>query len=194
MIVRFGLVLLAAALLSLPLAAQPFQHPSGEWREYSRDWLAACPGVIDEDATDYYGFSCFASTGSQELNAAKLPAYKLTVLRNRLSGDLDVAITVAADGLEADPSRPLIFAFGGELPQRFDFATDLETRHNTLNQFFVADPIRRDALLEQMKRRNSLMLTVPLSDGSSKQIWFSLRGVTASIDFMSAYARRVAQY
>jgi hypothetical protein len=79
-------------------------------------------------------------------------------------------------------------------PQSFDFTTDLETRHNTVNQFFVVDPARRDAVLEQMKQRNSLLLKVPLSDGTSKDVWLSLRGVSASIDFMATYARKVAQY
>jgi hypothetical protein len=194
MIARIGSAFLMLLASSLPTAAQPFHHPFGEWREYSRDWLAACPDVIDESATDYYGFSCFASTGSQELNSANLPAYKLTIIRNRLTGDLDVAITIAADRVEADPARPLVLAFGGEKPQSFDFTTDLETRHNTVNQFFVVDPARRDAVLEQMKQRNSLLLKVPLSDGTSKDVWLSLRGVSASIDFMATYARKVAQY
>lgn len=194
MIARIGSVFVVLLASSLPIAAQPFHHPFGEWREYNRDWLAACPDVIDENATDYYGFSCFASTGSQELNSANLPAYKLTIIRNRLNGELDLAITIAADRVEADPARSLVLAFGGEQPQSFDFATDLETRHNTVNQFFVVDPARRDALLEQMKQRNSLLLKVPLSDGSSKDVWLSLRGVTASIDFMATYARRVSQY
>ncbi len=196
MIAKIGTVFVTLVAASLPVAAAPFHHPFGEWREYHRDWLAACPDAIDENATDYYGFSCFASTGSQELNSASLPAYKLTVFRNRLNGELDVAITVAADGVEADTSRPLVLAFGGEAPQNFDFTVDLETRHNTANQFFIADPQRKAALLERMKERNSLLLTVPLTGGSkaSQDVWLSLRGVTASIDFMATYARRVAQY
>lgn len=196
MIARSGLALAVALLTVLPLAAEPFHHSFGEWREYHRDWLAACPDVIDEGSTDYYGFSCFASTGSQELNAANLPAYKLTLFRNRLNGELDVAITVAADGVEADTSRPLVLAFGGGTPETFDFTTDLETRHNTVNQFFVADPQRKAALIERMKERNFLTLTVPLVGGAqaSKDVRLSLRGVMASLDFMAAYARKVAQY
>lgn len=196
MIAKIGSVLVTLVAACLPVAAEPFHHPYGEWREYHRDWLAACPDAIDEDASDYYGFSCFASTGSQELNGSNLPAYKLTVFRNRLNGELDVAITVAADGVETDTSRPLVLSFGGEAPESFDFAVDLETRYNTVNQFFVADPARKAALLEKMKERNSLLLTVPLTGGSeaSKEVWLSLRGVTASIDFMATFARRVAQY
>lgn len=196
MIAKFA----AACILLLgsapPSAAEPFHHPFGEWREYNRDWLAACPDAINEDATDFYGFSCFASTGSQELNASNLPAYKLTVLRNRLTGDLDIAFTVAADGVETDTSQKLIIAFGGEDAETLDFTTDLETRYNTINQFFVVDPARKEALLERLKERNSLLLTVPLTGGTetSKEVWLSLRGVTASIDFMATYARRVAQY
>lgn len=195
MIARLGSAVIVLVASSLPTAAEPFHHPFGEWREYHRDWLAACPDEIDEEATDYYGFSCFASTGSQELNGAGLPAYKLTVFRNRLNGELDIAITVAADGVEADTSRPLVLAFGGGVPESFDFTADLETRYNTINQFYVADPTRKAALLERMKERNSLLLTVPLTGAqASKQVWLSLRGVTASIDFMATYARRVAQY
>ena len=196
MIARIGSAFIAIFVSCLPIFAEPFHHPAGEWREYHRDWLAACPDVIDESATDYYGFSCFASTGSQELNSANLPAYKLTLFRNRLNGELDVAITVAADGVGADTSRPLVLAFGGEAPEQFDFATDLETRYNTVNQFFVADPQRKAALIERMKERNSVLLTVPLAGGgqTSRQVSLSLRGVIASIDFMATYARRVAQY
>ncbi len=195
MIAKFGFAAILLLTGAVPLAAEPFHHPFGEWREYFRDWLAACPDVIDEGATDYYGFSCFASTGSQELNGANLPAYKLTVFRNRLNGELDVAITVAADNAEADTSRPVTLAFGGEAPESFDFTTDLETRYNTVNQFFVADPARKAALLEKLKERNSLLLTVPLTGAlDSKEVWLSLRGVTASIDFMATYARKVAQY
>jgi len=196
MISRPATILALAAMLTLPAGAEPFHHSSGELREYHRDWLAACPDLINEDATDYYGFSCFASTGSQELNSANLPAYKLTVMRNRLTGDLDIAVTVAADGVETDVSRPLVMAFGGEAPQSFDFTTDLEIRYNTTNQFYVADPARVEALLERMKERNAVTLTVPLKGGAeaSKSVRLSLRGVMASIDFMSANARKVSQY
>ncbi|MHA6691825.1 hypothetical protein [Devosia sp. A449] len=194
MIARIGSVLVVLALSVMPAAAEPFHHPFGEWREYHRDWLAACPDVIDESATSYYGFSCFASTGSQELNSASLPAYKLTLMRNRLTGDLDVAITVAADGVTIDTGRPLVLAFGGMSPDQFSFTEDLETRYDTENQFFVADPGRTAALIERMKERNALLLTVPLSDGASKQVWLSLRGVMASLDFMASHARKVAQY
>ena len=47
-----------------------------------------------------------------------------------------------------------------------------------------------------MKERNSVLLTVPLTggDAASREVWLSLRGVIASLDFMAAYARRVAQY
>lgn len=195
MIARIGLVLCLALGLTSPLAAEPFHHPYGEWREYHRDWLAACPDRIDEDAADYYGFSCFASTGSQELNEAGLPAFKLTLLRNRLTGELDMAITVAADGAEVDPGRPLVLAFGGEGGETLAFRTDLETRHNTVNQFFVTDPGRKAALIELMKERNAVLMTVPLTgDRAEAEVWLSLRGVLASLDFMATYARRVAEY
>lgn len=195
MIARFGTAFVLLLAAALPSAAAPFHHPFGEWREYNRDWLAACPDVINESATDYYGFSCFASTGSQELNASNLPAYKLTVFRNRLTGDLDIAITVAADDVEADPSRPVILSFGGEPPLTFDFTTDLETRYNTINQYYVVDAARKAALLAKMKERTSLTMTVPLTGAiDSKDVWLSLRGVSASIDFMATYARKVAQY
>jgi hypothetical protein len=196
MIARTGSAFIVLLVSCLPAAAEPFHHPFGEWREYHRDWLAACPDIINEDATDYYGFSCFASTGSQELNSANLQEYKLTLFRNRLNGELEVAITVAADGVAVDTGRPLLMAFGGETAEAFSFGQDLETRYNTTNQYFVADPTRKAALIERMKERNSLLLTVPLTggDAASKEVWLSLRGVIASLDFMAAYARRVAQY
>lgn len=196
MIARIGSAFIVLLASCLPAAAEPFHHSFGEWREYHRDWLAACPDIINESATDYYGFSCFASTGSQELNSANLPAYKLTLFRNRLNGELDLAISVAADGVAVDPSRPLIMAFGGEASEAFSFTQDLETRYNTTNQYFVADPGRKAVLIERMKERNALLLTVPLTGGAeaSKQVRLSLRGVIASLDFMATYARRVAQY
>ncbi|MBU1305550.1 MAG: hypothetical protein KKF33_08525 [Alphaproteobacteria bacterium] len=196
MIFRIGALVFAALACSFPVAAEPFHHSFGEWREYNRDWLAACPDVIDEDATDYYGFSCFASTGSQELNSAGLPAYKLTVMRNRLSGDLDIAVTVAADGVQTDTSRPLVLNFSGKAPLALAFGTDLETRYNTSNQFYVAEPARKAAILDLMKQRNALTVTVPLTGGDAptKAVWLSMRGVLASIDFMAAYARKVTQY
>ncbi len=182
-------------LLSAPVAAEPFHHPFGEWREYHRDWLAACPDVIDEDAADYYGYSCFASTGSQELNDANLPAYKLTLFRNRLDGTLDLAITVSPASGEYDAARPIILQFGGEPPLVFEAGVDLETRYNTVNQFYVADPQRLASLIETMKQRNAVTLSVPLV-GQEKAVVtrLSLRGVLASLDFMSTYARKVAQY
>ena len=187
--------LLALAAMS-PSAAAPFHRNSGQWREYNRDWLAACPDAIDEDGLSYEAYSCFASTGSQELNGANLPAYALTLIRNRLTGDVDIAVTVALDQGETDPSRPLVLTFGGEVPERLDFVADLETRHNVSNQYFVKDAARRDALLERMKQRNAVMLGVPLtgSDVASKDTRLSLRGVAASLDFMTSYARKVAAY
>jgi hypothetical protein len=192
----FSLAAITLALVALPAAAEPFHHPFGEWREYNSDWLASCPDKIDEDAVTYYGFSCFASTGSQELNSAGLPAWKLTLIHNRLTGDVDVAFTGAADGAEVDTTRPIAIEFTGVLPQSFDFATDLETRYNTSNQWFVADEARRDALIAQMKMRNAITLGVPLTSVGEpiRKVRLSLRGVLASLDFMSSYARRVSQY
>lgn len=196
MIARFGSALVLTLALITPLAAEPFHHHFGEWREYHRDWLAACPDVIDESASDYYGYSCFASTGSQQLNSAGLPAYKLTVLRNRLTGELDIAVTVAADNVQTDTSRPLVVEFAGDAAMRFDFGSDLETRYNTLNQYFIADPARTASLLEAMKQRNAMTLTVPVVGATPtvQTVGLSMRGVLASLDFMAAFARKVAQY
>ncbi len=194
MIARNGFALFALLGSALPLAAEPFHHANGEWREYNRDWLAACPDAIDDDATDYYGFSCFASTGSQLLNRAGLPAYKITIFHNRLNGERDVAVTVAADGIAIDTSRPMIIVFGGEAAERFDFTADLEIRYETANRFFVVDPARKQALLDKMMKRNGAMITVPVTGGETRPVWLSMRGVSASIDFMAAYARKVAQY
>ena len=196
MIDKLGYALCLTLVTLTPLAADPFRHSSGELREYHRDWLAACPDVIDESANDYYGFSCFASTGSQQLNSAGLPAYKLTLMRNRLTGEIDIAFTVALDDAEVDTSGALMVEFGGERAMRFAFPQDLETRYNTINQFYVSDPERKAALLEQMQQRNALTLTVPLRGGAkdSQSVWLSMRGVLASLDFMAAHARKVAQY
>jgi hypothetical protein len=191
---RHSLCLAMLAALIAPASAEPFHHPFGEWREYNRDWLAACPDVIKEDDTDYYGYSCFASTGSQEVNDANLPAYKLTLIRNRLDGVVDLAITVAPAEGEYDQDQPMVLTFGGQPPVLLEWGVDLETRHNTVNQFFLVGP-QRDGVLSMMEDRNSVTLAVPLA-GAEKPVEtrLSLRGVLASLDFMSTYARRVAQY
>lgn len=195
MISRLGILFATLVLMAGSALADPFEHSTGEWREYHRDWLASCPDVINEDATDYYGFSCFASTGGQELNSANLPAYKLTLMRNRLSGDLDLAITVAADDVETDTAGKMVLSFTGEAPMSLDFVSDLETRYNTINQFYVSDPAVKTELIERLKARNAMSLTVPLKGATDgKAVRFSLRGVAASLDFMATYARRVAQY
>ncbi|WDR06528.1 hypothetical protein PSQ90_03425 [Devosia rhodophyticola] len=177
--------------------AQPFHHPYGEWREYNQDWLAACPDTIDENADTFYGFSCFASTGSTVLNAANLPAYKLTLLLNRLTGALDIAFTAAAtDDTDVDPTRPMQIKIGGETSISLDFTLDLEIRYNTANQYYVANRLQRDVLLAAMKARNTLTVSLPITGEKSddRDIHFSLRGVTASLDFMASYARKLAQY
>ena len=196
MLAKTMLVGLLALAVVAAAAAAPFHHPYGQWREYNRDWLAACPDAIKEDGLSYEDYSCFASTGSQELNGANLPAYALTLIRNRLTGDVDIAVTVALDKGEVDITRPLVLTFGGEAPERFVFATDLETRHNVSNQYFIQDGTRRDALLERMKQRNAVTLSVPLTgaDVPTRDTRLSLRGVAASLDFMTSYARKVTQY
>lgn len=187
--------LVALLLLTVPAAAQPFHHSYGEWREYFRDWLAACPDTIVEDAPDYYGYSCFASTGSQMQNSASLPAYKLTLIRNRLDGDIDVAITVAADEGTYDETRPMRLLFAGHGPVMLAVGKELETRFNVTNQYFVADADLEAQLIERMKERTSVKLIVPMTGGEQPvDIWLSLQGVMASLDFMSANARKVTQY
>lgn len=187
--------LVALLLLTIPAAAEPFHHPYGEWREYFRDWLAACPDTINEDSADYYGYSCFASTGSDQQNSAGLPAYKLTLIRNRLDGELDIAITVAADRGSYDESRPMRLLFAGDAPVMLAMGEELETRFNVTNQYFVADADLETRLIARMQERTSLKLIVPMTgEEQPADIWLSLQGVMASLDFMSSYARKVAQY
>lgn len=187
--------LAAFALLAVPVSAEPFHHPFGEWREYNRDWLAACPDAIDEDAADYYGYSCFASTGSPTLNAAGLPAYKLTVIRNRLDGTLDIAITIAPDAGRYDEARPMTLRFQGAAPIALWMGKEIETRHATVNQFFIAPSDLRDSLLDTLKDRASLTLAVPLDDRQKPvETRLSLQGLMASLDFMDTYARKIEQY
>ena len=187
--------LVALLLLTIPAAAEPFHHSYGEWREYFRDWLAACPDTIVEDSPDYYGYSCFASTGSAAVNSASLPVYKLTLIRNRLDGDIDVAITVAADDGSYDESRPMRLLFAGDGPVMLAMGEELETRFNVTNQYFVADGELEEQLIERMKERASLKLIVPMTGTEQPtDTWLSLQGVMASLDFMSANARKVKQY
>jgi hypothetical protein len=189
-----ALALVALVMSTTPAAAEPFHHLFGEWREYNRDWLAACPDAIVEDAADYYGYSCFASTGSQELNDANLPAYKLTLIRNRLDGVVDLAITIAPTDGSYDAERPMVLQFGGDPADELALGRDIETRHNTTNQFFLIGP-KRDEILARMEERNAVTLSVPLVGREEPVVTrLSLRGVLASLDFMLAFARRVSQY
>lgn len=193
--IRARLAALLLPLLAGPAAAEPFHHPYGEWREYFRDWLAVCPDAINEDSVDYYGYSCFASTGSKALNGAGLPAYKLTLIRNRLDGDLDLAITVAADQGSYDERQPMRLLFAGGSPVMLAMGEELETRFNVTNQYFVADDALEEQLIGRMKERTSLRLVVPMTgEAPPADVWLSLEGVMASLDFMSSYARRVEQY
>ena len=195
MLPKSCLTLLMLGLLGQGAAAEPFHHPFGEWREYNRDWLAACPDAINEEAANYQGYSCYASTYSQQLNSASLPAYSVTVIRNRLTGELDIAFTLADDSVETDIARPLVLQFPDDPPLQLDFAADLETRSNVSNQYFLVDPSRKAALLDSFKQRNVVELTVPLAGtGQSLTTRLSLRGLNASLDFMDAYARKVAHY
>lgn len=186
---------LVPLLFCVSAAAQPFQHSSGEYREYNRDWLAACPNFIDEEANSWYGYSCFASTASQEINSANLPVYKLTMVLNRLDGATDIAITVAADKLSYDQSRPIQLKFTNLPPIALKMGTSLEIRDNTINQFFIADEALSATVLEHMKERNALILSVPVV-GQIRPVEtrLSTQGVLASLDFMSTHARKVAQY
>lgn len=191
---RSGLAVFAWALFT-PAFAQPFEHSSGEYREYNRDWLSACPNYIDEEANTWYGYSCFASTASQEMNSANHPVYKLTMVRNRLDGATDIAITIAAENFVYDQSRPILLKFSNAPAISLSFPETLEIRDNTINQFFISDADIADDVLEYMKDRSSLVLSVPL-EGKIKPVEtrLSTQGVLASLDFMSTHARKVAQY
>lgn len=197
MLSKFSLIALVVVAATVPAAAEPFHHAYGEWREYNRDWLAACPDkILEDDVTSYYGTSCFASTGSQELNSTNLPAWSLTLVRNRLTGDIDLAFTAAPDAVELDTARPLRLAFSDLPVVELDFATDLETRFNISNQWFIKDDARRDSLIEQLQSHTNVQVAVPLTAATepARQVRFSLQGVLASLDFMANYARRVSQY
>ncbi|GLQ54870.1 hypothetical protein [Devosia nitrariae] len=195
--------ILAAAVTALfasPAVGEPFHHPFGEWREYNRDWLAVCPDEIKEDEADadYYYVSCFASAATGALNDGGQSLYKLTLILNRLDGELDVAFSDQAnDGASFDRSRPLRIRFGSDEPMFFSYGVDLETRYTTVNQYFVSDPQKRDALVEAMKAKASATLTIPVAGGApdaTTEIRLSMQGVLASLDFMNAYARRVEDY
>jgi hypothetical protein len=197
--VPFLLAAFAALFAAGQAAGEPFHHPFGEWREYNRDWLAVCPDAIEEGnaSAGYYYVSCFASTGAGQ-NEAGQPDYKLTLVLNRLDGELDVAFSDQANGgTSFDRTRPLSIRFGSEPPMLFSYGTDLETRYTTINQYFVSDPAKRDALIAAMKEKASATLLVPLAGDDPDafaDIRLSMQGVLASLDFMDAYARRVEDY
>lgn len=197
MIVKTMVAVIALLGCCGAVVATPFHHPSGEWREYNRDWLAACPDeIVEDDVTSYYGTSCFASTGSAELNAAGQAAWKLTLILNRLNGDVDLAFTGAPKDTTVDTTRVLRLEFADTPAIELDFAADLETRFSTTNQWFVKDDTRRDKLIEQLQSHTGLTIIVPVTDptASTRPVKLSLQGVLASLDFMANYARRVSQY
>ncbi|WP_152664644.1 hypothetical protein [Devosia geojensis] len=197
--VPFLLAALTAMFAAGQVAGEPFHHPFGEWREYNRDWLAVCPDAIEEEnaSAGYYYVSCFASTGTGQ-NEAGQPDYKLTLILNRLNGELDVAFSDQADGgTSFDRNRPLRIRFGSEPPMLLTYGTDLETRYTTVNQYFVSDPAKRDALIAAMREKASATLVIPLAGDDPQafaDIRLSMQGVLASLDFMDAYARRVEEY
>lgn len=188
--VCFGLVALIA--LSGPVMAEPFHHPFGEWRQYHRDWLAVCPDRIDEqDDTGFYSTSCFASTGAGGDNDAGEPNFKLTLIRNRISGEIDLVFTPSpTDGRELDTTRPLVVEFGGAPAMVFSFESDLETRFNVENQYYVVSDDKLEPLLEAMQARNAAHLRIPITGGEADEVSlrFSMRGVRASLEFLEAFA------
>ena len=190
--------LLAITIATIGLSsasAKPFKHKFGEWREYNSAWLGVCPIKLEPEKAKYgtYYDHCWAVAGSAETNGIGYPAYSFRIHRHRVTGTMELSFTYAATGTDKlDITKPMTMQFDGGAGTNLSFSTALETRFNTSNEYFIKDERQKDFILENLRERNHLTVSVPLSssqgDKHSKTVKIWLKGVQASEAFMKAYA------
>ena len=178
-----------------PVSAKPFKHKFGEWREYNSAWLGVCPIKFEPEKAQYgtYYDHCWTVAGSTETNSVGYPVYSFRIHRHRVTGTMEVSFTYAATGAEKlDISEPMTMQFDGRVGTNLSFSDSLETRFNTVNEYFVKDETQKNVILKNLRERNHLTVSVPLITPNGEQysktvnIW--LKGVQASEKFMKDYA------
>ena len=190
--------LLAITMASIGLSsasAKPFKHKFGEWREYNSAWLGVCPIKLEPEKAKYgtYYDHCWAVAGSAETNGIGYPAYSFRIHRHRVTGTMEISFTYAAAGSDKlDISKPMTMQFDGGAETDLSFSQSLETRFNTINEYFIKDETQKNFILKNLRKRNHLTVSVPLlssqGDKHSKTVNIWLKGVQASEAFMKAYA------
>ena len=189
---------LAVSLIAMSLSsvsAKPFKHKFGEWREYNSAWLAVCPQKLEPEKAKFstYYDHCWAVAGSAEKNDIGYPVYSFRVHRQRVTGAMEISFTYASvNQYKLDTSRPMTMQFDGGNGTNLSFSTSLETRFSTVNEYFIKDGTQKNFILENLRERNHLTVSVPLTtpqgEKRSKAVNIWLKGVQASEDFMKAYA------
>lgn len=178
-----------------PISAKPFKHEFGEWREYNSAWLAVCPEKLEPEKAKFstYYDHCWAVAGSSEKNDIGYPVYSFRIHRQRATGAMEISFTYASiNQHKLDTSQPMTMQFDGGEGTNLSFSTSLETRFNTVNEYFIKDETQKDFILKNLRERNHLSVSVPLQtpqgEKRSKAVNIWLKGVQASEDFMKAYA------
>ncbi|MEP3232708.1 MAG: hypothetical protein ABJO30_07755 [Hyphomicrobiales bacterium] len=177
------------------VSAKPFKHKFGEWREYNSAWLGVCPIKLESEKAKFgtYYDHCWAVAGSAETNSIGYPIYSFRFHRQRVTGAMEISFTYAGgDQTKLDNSRPMTMQFDGGYGANLSFSTSLETRFNTINEYFVKDETQKNFILKNLRERNHLSVSIPLTtpqgDKHSKSVNIWLKGVQASEEFMKAYA------
>lgn len=192
-------LILAISLTTISVAtvtAKPFKHKFNEWREYNSAWLGVCPVKLEPEKAKYgtYFDHCWAVAGSNDQNEIGYPIYSFRFHRQRETGTMEFSFTYAgvAGSGKLDLSRPMNMLFDGGTGTSLSFSTALETRFNTINEYFVKHEEDKSFILKNLRERNHLTVSVPLisaqGDKHSKTVNIWLKGVQASEDFMKAYA------
>lgn len=191
---------LAVSLITMsfsPVNAKPFKHKFGEWREYNSAWLAVCPEKLEPEKAKFgtYYDHCWAVAGSTETNDIGYPIYSFRIHRQRVTGAMEVSFTYAGAGSQKlDTTRPINIFFDGGHEAMLSFSVSLETRFNTVNQYFIKNESHKNYVLKHLRERNHLTASIPLIPSPGHQnfkkvdIW--LKGVQASERFMKAYANQ----
>ncbi|MEP1443358.1 MAG: hypothetical protein ABJK39_10160 [Hyphomicrobiales bacterium] len=177
------------------VSAKPFKHKFGEWREYNSAWLAVCPEKLEPEKAKYstYYDHCWAVAGSKQKNSIGYPVYSFRIHRHRVTGKFQVSFTYAGEKTDKlDLSRPMDMYFDGSNETRLSFSTSLETRFNTVNEYFIKNETQKDLVVKNLRERSHLTVSIPLitaqGEAHSKTVNIWLKGVQASEKFMKAYA------
>lgn len=171
------LALLFITLVTGLAEAKPFRHRFNEWREYNQHWLSVCP-INPRPTGSEYADSCWATTFAGETYEFAR-RHQLAVYRHRDTGAVSIRFAVYWEDLA--PDSQVVLRFDSALPIALEVA-DLVTT-NTLNEYWLKDPVAVAAALADMKAHNGLKISYRLVDGREESIRFSLIGFTKAFAF-----------